>query len=327
MESASTVSKFRVLAVQADPPEAAPGETVTHRVLYADPEGKGREISFLWLSCLGLFTPSSDLSGGCEVVGVDMGDASAGGDVYETFSIPESALKLLEKEKYQNQSYIPATTVVSLCAGGERPDLSTFIADGNFSISSLDELCIGGDSLVAFKTFRISAEETPDRNTNPQINHVIFNGNRLYPLDPVAREILAPPVGVDESAEKCESEEDCPDGEAAKVGSFVCDTTSECLDGASLKAYLTGESFEYYEEIRQGTTERVDESPYISWFIDGGEMSVVWSRTAEPPGPFNATWAPPQKGGQFILYVVAHDLRGGTSWQQFAVGAVTGYEE
>ena len=325
MEQVSTISKFRVLAVQADPPEAAPGETVTHRVLYADPEGEGRDVSVIWATCLGYFSPSSDLSGGCEILGFSMDDAAAGGNVYETFSIPNEALDLIDTDN--GETYTQATTIVSLCAGGERPDLSTILTDESFSISSLDELCIGGDSLVAFKTFRISAEETPDRNTNPKIDFVLFNGNRLYPVDPETGDILAPALTTDESAEKCDETDGCTEGEAAKVGRFVCETTSECLDGVPVRAYLTDESFEVYEEIRSDTPEQLEDAPWLSWFIDGGEMSVNMSRTAEPPGPFKATWTPPQKGGSFTLYVVAHDLRGGTAWQQFAVEAVTGISE
>ncbi len=38
-------------------------------------------------------------------------------------------------------------------------------------------------------------------------------------------------------------------------------------------------------------------------------------------------WAPPQKGGEFTLYVAAHDMRGGTSWQTYSIAAVTSETE
>jgi hypothetical protein len=99
------------------------------------------------------------------------------------------------------------------------------------------------------------------------------------------------------------------------------------LEGVKITAYMTDDSFEFYEEDRFGTTEKIDEAPYMSWFADGGSLSLDRSRTAEPPGPFKVTWSPPQKGGTFTLYVAAHDLRGGTSWQQYTISALTGESE
>ena len=61
MDPISLVNKFRVMAVQADPPEIRPGEGTTHRVLLSDPEGGGREIQVAWFTCLGRLTPSEDL--------------------------------------------------------------------------------------------------------------------------------------------------------------------------------------------------------------------------------------------------------------------------
>jgi hypothetical protein len=308
MEPVSTISKFRLLAVQAEPPEVRPGRGVTHRVLYADPDGDGREISFVWLTCMGLYTPSSDFSAApCELLGFKIATASDGGDTYEISAVPENALADLPEDK----TYQQATTVVSMCGGGETPDISTltdaFQAGGDISISDiLDALCVGGEGLTAFKTFRISAQDASDTNTNPTIDTLMFNGNILVPSDAQTGEI--PAAGAPENR-------------------FVCETTAECLDGADISATLTQDSFEFYEEVRLGKKESVDESPYISWFVDGGELSVDRSRAPEIYGDFGVSWSPPLQGGRFTLYVVAHDLRGGTSWKQYAVEAQTGTSE
>lgn len=321
MEPASSVSKLRVLAIQVEPPEAAPGEGVTHRVLYADPEGKGRGITFLWLTCLHLFTPSSDLSSGCRFLGYQMGSDTDGGDIYEMPKLPmDIEAEMTEEEA--NLGYLPATTVVSICAGGETPDLSSLSED--FSIQSIAELCVGGEGLLAFKTFRISPSDKEDRNTNPTINYITFNGNRLYPTDAETGEIQAPILTEEPNASKCSNNADCPAGVAAKANVFVCETTADCLEGVQINAYLTDDSFEYFDDVSFDPPQENDEAPYISWFADGGALNLDRSRTAEPPGPFGVVWSPPQQGGTFTLYVAVHDLRGGTSWQQYTITGETG---
>lgn len=305
MESVSTISKFRVLAVQADPPEIRPGEGVTHRVLYADPAGDGRDISFIWLTCLGLYDPSSDFStAGCDLLGFQFATASEGGDTYEISAVPENSLDgLSEDEVYQT-----ATTAVLMCAGGETPDVTTLtdiaLTDGDISVSDImDALCVGGEGLTAFKTFRISVQDESNVNTNPTIEKVSFNGNIIAPTD--------------------SSDSQTHDTESA-TNLFVCETTAACHDGAGISATLTEDSFEFYEEERLDQPESVDEAPYISWFVDGGGLDADRSRASETYGSFGVTWTPPSRGGKFILYVVAHDLRGGTSWKQYTLEARTG---
>ena len=68
MEAISQVTKFRVLGVQAEPPEIRPGQGTELRVLYADPKGEGRDVSILWLTCVGVFSPTADISEGCEPI-------------------------------------------------------------------------------------------------------------------------------------------------------------------------------------------------------------------------------------------------------------------
>jgi len=47
----SLVSDLRVLAIRAEPAEAAPGETVRLEALVVDPFGQGRSIERVWASC------------------------------------------------------------------------------------------------------------------------------------------------------------------------------------------------------------------------------------------------------------------------------------
>ena len=296
MESVSEITKLRMMAIQADPPEIRPGEGTTLRALYADPEGKGREISFLWLTCPSALTPSSEITADvCNPpLGLGMGTSGNGGDVH---TVPPVAEDILDDLK-EDEQYKTATTIVSMCAGGELPDLSTFDEDSDIT-EILDNVCKGGEGVIAFKTFRISTADDSNRNTNPELTDVYFDGKHLTEIDDEADNSTSPGV------------------------IFECKTTSACLEGAEIEAEMTESSFQTYDKIEFDDIVTGDEAPYISWFTTGGELGDTHSRTVAPPGPFKNTWSPPLDGGNFILWVVAHDLRGGTSWKKFAIGAET----
>jgi hypothetical protein len=103
---------------------------------------------------------------------------------------------------------------------------------------------------------------------------------------------------------------------------YQCTDPDGCRDRALIQAFLTPESFQPYEATEFGKPVSKEESPYISWFITDGKLSDDRSRTVEPPGPFETKWKPPIDGGNSLLWVVAHDARGGTSWESYAIRAV-----
>lgn len=338
MTPISSVDKFRIMAIQAEPPEVRPGGATTHRVLYADPKGKGRSINFIWLTCLGELTPSADLSQGCELIGFSAGEAGKGGDVYTVPYVPDNALANLQ----EGETYATATTILSACAGGEPPTAEDIAALEGFD--SLDSLCQGGKHILAFKTFRISEATDENRNTNPKLSKVLFDDKKLIEVsaqngdtgddtdtDTETRDFngdagVEPDAGVDDRNHIDTSLLDAgvnDDIGSSTIGHFECKSMAKCLHGAKVKAFLTETSFETYEEEQLGKIVSQDEAPYVSWFVTGGEVSNDRSRTATPPGPFKTNWSPPLDGGEFSLWVVAHDLRGGASWKQYAIEAKT----
>jgi hypothetical protein len=299
MESISEVTKFRVLGVQAEPPEISPGQGTRLEVLFADPKGEGREVTIAWLTCVGAFSPTSDLSEGCEPVWMPgLGTASQGGFVYEIPSVPPDILDNLA----EGEEYVSVTAIVVLCAGGDFSSLDFADAGLTGEIDALDELCTGGDGLVAVKTSRVSTSTTP--NTNPIVDSLVFDEK---PLD----------SDPDASVVGAES----PDAGDSQPGVYECQDPAGCMEGAKIQAFLTEESFEKYETEEFGETKTVDENPYISWFVTGGKFSEDRSRTNTPPGPFKVDWKPPRDGGRFQMWAVAHDMRGGLSWRSYTVEA------
>jgi hypothetical protein len=206
-----------------------------------------------------------------------------------------------------------ATTVVLICAGGELPvDMEDPGAFGD-----PEDICRGGDGLMAVKTFRISDQDDANRNTNPEIATMKFDDKPLQVVSqtPVPADTDVVDAGVDTDGVDTEAE--------AKAGVFVCENTEACLKGAKIEATLTEESYQSYESLVLGEIETVDEDPYISWFVTSGDLGADRSRGAASDKVFSVTWHPPLIGGSFTLFAVAHDLRGGTSWKEYRIEART----
>lgn len=295
MESISQVTKFRVLGVQAEPPEISPGQGTTLKVLFADPTGEGREVSIVWLTCIGSFSPTSDLSEGCEPVWAPaMSTASQGGD---TYVIPTTAPDILSGLP-EDEDYLTVTVITILCAGGEL----TIGEEPSGEIDALDDLCVGGDGLVAIKAFRVSNSSNP--NKNPFISLLHFNEQPLA-----------------EIGEESEADAGPADGGPSHTGTYVCENSYGCMEGAPIQAFLTDDSFQQYEKEEFGEIKITDEDPYISWFVTGGKLSDDRSRTNEAPGPFQVSWKPPRYGGTFEMWAVVHDMRGGLSWRSYSIEA------
>lgn len=297
MESISQITKFRVMGVQAEPPEIQPGQGTVLRVLYADPKGEGRDVQIFWATCVGSFSPTDDLESGCEPIWIPQLplSASRGGDVYRILSTPTDILSAAadsgsqpdggQKTQGEEVTSVPVTVIVVLCAGGEFPDLESFSAAGEIQL--FKELCRGGDGLVAVKTFRISDSKVP--NENPVIEKVTFEGELLS---------------------------DDPDAGPAQ---YQCEKSSGCREQVDIEAYFTSESYQsYYDQLRRDDQK---EDPYISWFITGGKFNTDRSRAADPPGPVPVEWKPPRYGGVYTMWAVAHDRRGGVSWKTYTVEA------
>ncbi|MCP4603075.1 MAG: hypothetical protein GY847_21595 [Proteobacteria bacterium] len=309
MEAISQITKFRVMGVQVEPPEIIPGQGTTLRVLFADPNGSGREVSILWITCVGTFSPTDDLSEGCEPIWIpQIGKNKSGGEKYEIAFTPPDILDDLPED----EEFLRVSAIVVLCAGGDLPEFEDVTPSGE--INAFENLCVGGDGLVAIKSFRIS--ESTDPNRNPIINNLNFEGIELGLKSKTANlDAGLPDAGTSDAGE--------PD---TNSGLYKCTDSYGCREGAEIEAFLTRDSFQSYKYVRFGELEEKEENPYISWFVTGGSFSNDRSRTDEPPGPFNVDWIPPRYGGKFRLWAVAHDMRGGTSWQIYTIGAEVAVE-
>lgn len=145
----SVVSDLRVVALRADPPTAAPGDSVELDALVVDPFGEDRPVTRLWAGCLNPPTdnPARCLQGGVPTM---LGDGETA-----RVEIPTDALAERERGVFGVLLY--------LCAGGT-PVLSDTGVE-----------CDGPDSSQVLAVKRIRIEAQPD-NENPAIDEVLLDG-------------------------------------------------------------------------------------------------------------------------------------------------------
>lgn len=167
LEPASFIEKLRVLAIKAEPPEAAPGQNVVLTALVADPLAAIRDVGHLWVLC----DPSTDN---------ELGNACASQDLLRDFNpdelpdgvrvfpplfdfafyrSPPDVLDGLEEDSVQRQKGLTATVLLVVWEGGTQEDLQdpTIIRQ------------------LALKRVRI-ADPKEEPNRNPEIAALTLDG-------------------------------------------------------------------------------------------------------------------------------------------------------
>lgn len=282
LKSVSMLEEFRVLGVSAEPAEIAPGEGVHLSVLWADPEGDDRPVSFAWIGCAGLLTAPMGFESCQMLLPPVTGTAAEGRDEFDIPSTPSDLLSLAQP----GMAYMKVTFIILMCAGGKLPAADEYESIGQ--MADLSTLCAGGDGIAAYKTVTISNAEDPQRN--PEIERLSMNEAPLVPSD------------------------------EGGIGSVRCTKADECGAEIELSLMLTSGSFQQYETVENGKTVTVDERLFVSWFVTSGDVdtSALGSETDDPIGPIENIWRP-EFPGMHTLYAVAHDSRGGVSWQVYTV--------
>ncbi len=171
-ESEYTVDTLRVLAVQADLPIAAPGESVHLTTLWADPLGNGRPVSWAWGYCVNPgSTQIPDCAAQLRVLGF-------GTDSY-SLVVPADALDGLPPSAPIGEVGI----VFAACAGtltlvpnATGAPVSCTDAKGN--AIGRDGFLWGGRRIIVVQGFR---------NANPVITKIFFDGVEWSPS-------YAPPI-------------------------------------------------------------------------------------------------------------------------------------
>lgn len=178
----SNVSSLRVLAVQADNPFAAPGETVRLEATSHDPAG--REVTWAWAACSNPASSSVEAClaelalGATEPAALPLLALGPGQDSVEV-TISPTALEGLAPEARPNA----LTGVLSVACPGSLELLPSESSGGllPFRCTDGDGVELGlHDSVVGIKRVFVRSS---DRNLNPVIEAVTFDGAPWAPDD------------------------------------------------------------------------------------------------------------------------------------------------
>ncbi|MBI5479172.1 MAG: hypothetical protein HY906_09965 [Deltaproteobacteria bacterium] len=282
----SLVDRFRVLAVRAEPPEVAPGETAALDLLLVDPyaPAEGRARTFLWLACA---TPSGTSATACAQFATDPSAALPGmatGAITlaacddPAGSLTGGGLCLLGSD--EAATYVPPADFLD--AGDESRAVTMFVAAATGDTDALscvmqmvEQGSMAVDCQVSYKRLTVSRSATP--NHNPGLAALVLDDADLP-------EATVTPVGPGDHVLQAAATDGSAEG-------FTKDDGTAATEALLLSWYVAAPG-------EPGSTR------------EPGKLKLY--RT-EIPGS-DQTFTAPEEAGDVVLWVVIRDDRGGVGW-------------
>jgi len=289
----SSIVRLRILAIQADPPEAQPGESVRLSALVVDPFWESRGMDWTFVLC----TPDEDSGecfeysalethysnpdvlqdeyASCCLRGGNVNPADPvldlGDTLFTTVQISPEMLDGLSDEAAEEG--INAQVNVVVCESGVCAEsLSEPGADA--SSSELSLRLPADQSAFGIKRIRVSSRDEDHRNHNPVLKGIVIDGA-----------VYDEGYGF----------------QAFRGATYV------------LHPLLEDGSVETYDDPDAPGTEKT-EQPYFAWYGLDGAFSAYYSE----PGVDDADvmWTAPtdEAIGDTYLFAVVWDRRGGIDW-------------
>lgn len=357
MESRSFISKFRLLGIQATPPEATSGDRVEVRGIFSPVSGKAANVAWItfdtqWLESLSAILPADIGQYSNKELQTLMttlmppGDTETPGSssvlqpeykVIVTPINPQTGIAVLPEENIvispaliammrllEQTSGFPL--YVLGCSNGVLDETTLLQMVSSLTdtqqLGFLEDTCKGDDveAIAAHKTINLYIPNgDPYDAQSPQNQNPVID---TFQIDQITHTANTPP---------------------AATGTVMCESEDGCRDPVEFRVSLTKDSFQYY----QGYTRRQNELEkiFVSWFSNGGEFDNARIRSNDAQFAVNAMeagnetelnahladpqqehwfivkWMPPVKGGTFDLWIVANDLRGGIGYARYQIYA------
>jgi hypothetical protein len=292
------VSGLRVLAVRAEPPEAAPGAAVGYTALLVDGSGERADVPLDWAFCNKQKAQSDldDVDALCFVPAADyLAPLGAGAAV--SGKLPLTACSLFGPDVPPAQAgMLPGRPVDPDLTGGFYQPVRLL-----FALAADDYLLAAGESRLVCGLPGATPETTADFKARYRVNQ------SPAPAKVTAGEedtTLAPDDGTSPAF-------------AVKAGSALPLTASWPVCPADA-ACAGAEPYVAYDPVTRAVVAR-REAMTVSWFATAGSFATDRSgRGEEDEGTTAAnTWTAPAQAGPARMWVVLRDSRGGVSWQRY----------
>ncbi|HYP87573.1 MAG TPA: hypothetical protein VEQ59_05460 [Polyangiaceae bacterium] len=320
----SEVLDRRVLAVQATPAQAKPGQSVTLRALVVEPSGTLRDFPLDWAFCNAAkpVAETNDVSDACLASSGEQFDRLGDGATVSG-ALPKDACRRFGPDVPPNMAgeapgrpTDPDSTgsffqpVRVLAAGSQGRLLTVAQAGLSCGLPSLT-----GDQLLVYqKRVRI--------NEHPQLLNVLVNADEMAPLtvDDGATEPLRVAKGQKLSLRATWPE--CP--VSSSCGDGICgadELAADCPEDCKMPRGCFGaETYIYYDPLTRQLVDR-REAMRLSWFAGAGAFDDdhTGRREDETAAFSDGVWTAPSSAGPVHLWVVLRDSRGGITWQSYVV--------
>ena len=278
----SRVTSFRVLGQQTDAPYAKPGETVNITSLSYDPQG--RSVTWAWGACV---NPNASTVEGCMNEIAAEAAASGGTGVLAqgpglsdfSYTVPADVLDSLPEEA-KGSAMVGIVSIA--CPGdlsfGEPSNTLPFSCKeaGTGRVFALDEYVVG------LKRIQV---RSADRNQNPQIDQVLFDGAEWPETD--VKDVVP-----------CDTDNNDYTPCAANTKHAI---TARPTTG-SVESGRTEFGIDYNEQV------------IVQYFSTAGTFEYEVKIAEDPETHFVARKA--DSGQDLTLWMVVHDDRGGATWTQ-----------
>lgn len=287
-DSDTQVSAPRVLAVRAEPAEAAPRDSVKLTALYADQHGVLKEGALDWGLCLAR-KPLSELGPISRECLVEKGKAveSFGEGLSARAMLPRDACRLFGPDQPPASEDEPAGRPVDPdVTGGYYQPLRVFDSDeGRYTTF---------EERIACELPRVTQAQFAEfnrrykRNENPTIESLAI-------VHAVRHDEVAPAA-----------DDDAP---SVKAGQAV-----------TLRVrWPAPEHYLYFDPTSRTFTLR-REGMRVSWFSTGGSFEAARTGRSEAEAGERSSdnvWTAPDQRGDVTLWIVLRDDRGGVGWQTY----------
>jgi len=314
------ITQVRVLAIRAEPAEAAPRDKVTLSALYVGPGGSLEDAPIDWAFCL----QRKSLAELGPVARQCLAQESAllqtlGEGLHASASVPQDACRLFGPDRPPPQNDEPIGRPVDPDPfGGFYQPVRVFDADtSRYTLFEERISCtLAGVTQAEFASWNRRYR----RNQNPSIGALtdLDSGQTL-----AADSAKQPPFGVS-TGQKLRlraSWVECSDG--AECDDGICgadETRTTCsADCTTPRGCEGSEHYLYYDRTSRSFATR-RENLRVAWFATAGHFDGP--RTGRPEAEASTSqtdnvWTAPKQSGEVSVWLVLRDDRGGIGWQGY----------